>query len=67
MQWPDIVHVSEIQTRLIHDGVPVDRAMSAASEVGRVMPGGRYRMERAQGDLYFYATVNPGYFAVASE
>lgn len=62
-----MVHVSELQSRLINDGVPVDRAMSLATEIGAVPVGGRYRLERAAGPLYFYVTVNPGYLAVASE
>ena len=67
MNWPEMVHVSEIQTRLIQDGVPVERAMTVASEVGTTPIGNRYKVERSQGDLYFYRTNLPGYFAVAAE
>jgi len=67
MEWPNVVHVNEIQSRLIADGVPVERAMSVTSGLATVPIGGKYRIERAQGDLYLYATVNPGYFAVANE
>lgn len=67
MEWPEMVHASEIQTRLISDGVPVERAMSVSSELSLVPIGNKYRIERAQGDLYLYKTVLPGYFAVAAE
>lgn len=66
MAWPELVHVSEIQSRLLHDGVPVERAMKVTSEVGPLQRGARYRIERAQGDLYLYAQ-GAGYFRVASE
>ena len=67
MGWPEMVHASEIQTRLIQDGVPVERAMTVASELGLTPIGNRYKVERSQGDLYFYRTNLPGYFAVATE
>ena len=62
--WPETVHISEIQSRLLHDGVPAERAMKVTSEVGLVPQGGRYRIERAQGDLYLYSR-GAGYFVVA--
>jgi hypothetical protein len=64
--WPDLVHISEVQSRLILDGVPVERAMKVTSELGPLHHGGRYRVERAQGDLYFYVQGG-GYYRVASE
>ena len=67
MEWPQMVHASEIQSRLIQDGLPVERAMSVSSELSLVPIGNRYKVERAQGDLYLYKTTAPGYFAVATE
>ena len=67
MEWPETVHVSEIQSRLIQDGVPIERAMAVASEIGTTPVGNRYKVERNQGDLFFYKTIMPGYFAVAAE
>jgi hypothetical protein len=67
MEWPNMVHASEVQSRLIGDGVPVERAMSVTSALATVPIGGKYRIERAQGDLYLYKTASPGYFAVATE
>lgn len=67
MEWPSMVHASEIQSRLIADGLPVERAMSVTSELSLVPIGYRYKVERAQGDLYLYKTDHPGYFAVATE
>lgn len=64
--WPEIVHSSEIQSRLIMDGVPVERAMSITSEVGTTPIGNRYKIERAQGDLYLYKTIAPGYYRVVA-
>lgn len=64
--WPEIVHVSEIQSRLLNDGVPVERAMKVTSEVGPLTLGARYKIERAQGDLYLYAQGS-GWYRVASE
>jgi hypothetical protein len=51
---------------MLHDGVPVERTMVAVSELRLLQHGGRYRIERAQGDLYLYSQGN-GYFAVADE
>jgi hypothetical protein len=65
MEWPELVHVSEIQSRLLHDGMPVERAMKVTSEIGPLRHGDRYRIERAQGDLYLYAQ-GAGYYRVAS-
>lgn len=64
--WPELVHISEIQSRLLLDGVPVERAMKVTSEVGTLPHGSRYRVERAQGDLYLYAQ-GAGYYRVAAE
>jgi hypothetical protein len=66
MGWPELVHLSEIQSRLILDGVPVERAMKVTSEIGPMRLGERYRVERTQGDLYFYVEGS-GYYRVASE
>lgn len=66
MGWPELVHLSEIQSRLILDGVPVERAMKVTSEIGPMRQGERYRVERAQGDLYLYVEGS-GYYRVASE
>jgi hypothetical protein len=66
MEWPVLVHISEIQSRLILDGVPVERAMRAASELATLNHGGRYRLERGAGDLYFYGQGS-GYYRVATE
>jgi len=64
--WPSMVHLNEIQSRMLHDGLPVERTMVAVSELRLLQHGGRYRIERAQGDLYLYSQGN-GYFAVADE
>lgn len=66
MEWPAVVHLSEIQSRLINDGVPVERAMKVTSEIGPLPQGYRYRIERTQGDLYLYVR-GAGYYGVASE
>lgn len=55
MEWPEVVHVGEVQSRLILDQVPVERAMKITSELGQLQLGARYRIERAQGDLFLYA------------
>lgn len=64
--WPEVVHLSEIQSRLILDAVPVERAMSVTSQLGLLPLGSRYRIERTQGDLYLYSRGN-GYFNVADQ
>jgi hypothetical protein len=66
MGWPVLVHISEVQPRLILDGLPVERAMRAVSELATLHHGGRYRVEHSEGDLYFYAQGS-GYYRVASE
>ena len=66
MEWPQVVHITEIQSRLINDGVPVERAMKVTSEIGPLLNGDRYRIERGAGDLYLYAHGN-GYYHVAGE
>lgn len=55
MEWPRVVQQSEIQSRLIHDGVPVERAMMTASETRLLQLGDRYRIARSQGDVFLYA------------
>lgn len=67
MEWPGMVHASEVQSRLIADGLPVERAMQVTSQLGTIPIGGRYKIERTQGDLYLYKTASPGYFGVATE
>jgi hypothetical protein len=64
--WPDTVHISEIQSFLLHDGVPVERAMRITSELGPLPPGDSYRIQREQGDIYLHRTVVPGYFQVSA-
>lgn len=64
--WPDLVHINEIQSRLLHDGVPVERTMKVTSEIAPLQHGARYRIERAQGDLYLYAQ-GAGWYRVANE
>jgi hypothetical protein len=66
MEWPTEVQLSEIQSRLIMDGVPVDRAMHDTSAIGQLRHGGRYKVERAQGDLFLYA-LGAGWYHVADE
>lgn len=66
MEWPQVVHISEIQSRLIIDGFPTERAMKATSELGPLPNGSRYRLEHEGKDLYFYAHGN-GYYHVADE
>jgi hypothetical protein len=66
MEWPQVVHISEIQSRLINDGFPIERAMKATSEIGPLQNGARYRLEHNGKDLYFYAHGN-GYYHVADE
>jgi len=65
--WPDVVHLNEIQSRLINEGMPAERAMLATSEIGLVRFGGTYRLERAAGALYLSATNLPGYYSVSAE
>lgn len=55
MQWPEIVQQDQIQSRLIHDGVPVERAMKISSETARLQLGDRFRIERTEGELFLYA------------
>jgi hypothetical protein len=55
MQWPEVIQGDTIQSRLINDGVPVERAMRVTSEIGRLRLGDRYRIERAEGDVFLYA------------
>lgn len=64
--WPEIVHASEIQSRLLMDGIPVERAMAMVSEIALVPIGERYKVDRAQGDLFLYKMPNPGYYTVAA-
>ena len=64
--WPPIVEQDQIQSRLINDDVPVERAMKIASEVALLRLGDRYRIERPQGDVYLYAQGG-GMFVTASE
>lgn len=66
MGWPELVHLSEIQSRLILDGMPVERAMKVTSEIGPLRLGDRYRVEREQGDLYLYPQGS-GYYRTASD
>ncbi len=66
MEWPQLVELCEIQSRLLNDGVPVERAMKITSEVGTLAHGARYKIERTQGDLYLYAQ-GAGYFYTATE
>lgn len=63
MNWPETVHLSEIQSRLLHDGVPVERAMHVVSEVGSLQHGDRYRVRDG---LFFYA-LGAGYYRTATE
>jgi hypothetical protein len=63
--WPEVVQYMEVQSRLINDGVPVERAMKYTSEIARLQLGDRYRIERAQGDLFLYARGD-GWFHVAT-
>jgi hypothetical protein len=55
MQWPDVVQQDQIQSRLILDGIPVERAMKVSSETARLQLGDRYRIERTEGDVFLYA------------
>lgn len=66
MEWPEIVRYDEVQSRLINDGMPVERVMRVVSELRTTPHGGRYRVERAVDALLFYAMGN-GYYRVASE
>lgn len=64
--WPEIVQLNEIQSRLINDQVPVERAMKITSELGTLQLGDRYRIERAQGDVFLYAQGG-GMFVTSSQ
>jgi hypothetical protein len=66
MEWPQVVQLDEIQSRLINDGVPVERAMKITSELGTLRLGDRYRIERNQGDVFLYAQGG-GMFVTSSE
>lgn len=55
MQWPDVIQGDTIQSRLINDGVPVERAMHTASQAGLLRLGDRFRVERPEGELFLYA------------
>ena len=55
MQWPEVVQQDQIQSRLINDGVPPERAMLVSSETARLQLGDRYRIARAEGDVFLYA------------
>lgn len=63
--WPDLVHCDEVQSRLIHDGMPVERAMGISSEVRTLVHGDRYRIERTQGNIMLYAQ-GAGWYRVVS-
>ncbi len=64
--WPQIVHLNEVQSRLINDGFPIERAMRLTSEMGQLQLGDRFRLERTQGNLLFYAQ-GAGMFITAAE
>jgi hypothetical protein len=64
--WPEIVHLSEIQGRLLGDGVPAERAMFLTTQLAQMQPGQSRRVERPQGDIYLYRTDAPSYFAVTA-
>lgn len=66
MKLPDLVHVNDIQSHLLYAGVPPERAMKIASEVGTLHQGSRYRIEGSDGDAYLYA-LGAGYFRTADE
>jgi hypothetical protein len=65
MEWPASVQLNEIQSRLIYDDVPTERAMMIMSEVAKLPMGAEYTVERPQGNLRF-RLIAPGYFNVAS-
>jgi hypothetical protein len=64
--WPEVIELGQIQSRLIHDGVPVERAMKVSSDAGLLQLGDRYRIEREQGDVYLYAQGG-GMFVTSGE
>ena len=68
MSWPEAVHASEVQSRLLQEGVPVERAMQMTSELRNVPPGGTYRVELAGGSaVLLHATIVREWFAVSRE
>lgn len=64
--WPETVHLNEIQSRLINDGVPVERAMRITSEVGPIQRGSRYRIELPESVVVLYAQGD-GWYRTAAE
>lgn len=62
--WPEIVHCDEVQSRLLNDGVPVERAMSIDSEVRTIPFGSTYRIELPSGPVVLYGQGG-GWFRVA--
>ena len=64
--WPDMVHANELQSRLIHDGMPPDRVMYVESQLGNLQLGEKFRIERTQGNLVLYPQ-GAGWLAVRPE
>jgi hypothetical protein len=64
MQWPGVIQGDTIQSRLINEGVPYERAVHTASQAGLLKLGDRFRVERAEGDLFLYAQ-GAGMFVVS--
>lgn len=62
--WPEIIHCDEVQSRLIHAEVPVERAMCIDSEVRTLQYGHSYRIELTDGPVVLYAQGG-GWFRVA--
>jgi hypothetical protein len=65
MEWPDVIQGDTIASRLINEGVPAERAMHVASQASLVQLGGRFRVERAEGDLFLYGQ-GAGMFVVSA-
>lgn len=61
-----MVHGGEVQSRLLQEGIPVERAMQMTSELRTVPPGGTYRVALTQGGaILLHATAVPEWFAVS--
>jgi hypothetical protein len=67
MEWPEVIQFQHIQSTLILDGVPLERAQKYVSEIRQLQAGGKYHIERAGSpDLYLYVRGD-GWFYVRNE
>jgi hypothetical protein len=66
MEWPEVIQFQHIQSTLILDGVPLERAQRYVSEIRQLGGGAKYHIERSGEDLYLYARGD-GWFYVRNE